>query len=117
MSTLKQEYGTEEEVNLGYAYDLVAGPANDQSNATIVSKKWSEFTDNSVDYGSAKIPPAKIGAKWVFSNDTDYILSVFPTEGEKINNITDYQFNIAPRSVMIFEVYKNGKIFAYGNSI
>jgi hypothetical protein len=117
MSTLKQEYGTEEEVNLGFQDNLIAGPINDQVNATIISKKWAEFKTNPTDYGSAKIPPAKIGAKWVFFNDTDNVLSVFPSSGESINNIVDYQFNVAPRSVMVFEACKNGKLFAYGNSI
>lgn len=116
MATLKQTYGTEEEVNLGKQDAIVPFAAGGQSSAVLLTKKWTELVPT-IDYASAKIPAAKQGAKWVAFNNSDYVLAIFPTETESINNIIDYQFNIAPRSTMVFESQKNGKLFAYGNSI
>ena len=117
MATLKQEYGTNEEVNLGKEDTIVTYAAGGQTNATLITRKWSEIIQNDADYGSVKIAPAKIAARYVVYNNTDFIASVFPTESESINNIDDYQFNIAPRSVVVFESQKDGKLFSNTNSI
>ena len=116
MATLKQTYLTDEEENLGKQDAIVAFSGGGQTSAVLLTKKWSEVIP-AADYDSVKIPSAKIGAKWVAFNNSDFILAVFPTLSESINGIDDYQFNIAARSVMVFESQKDGKLFAYGNSI
>lgn len=117
MSTLKQEYLTNEEENLGKDLTKSSYTAGGQTNATLITKKWTTFTGNLADYGSGKIRACLIGEMFSILNDTDYILSIFPIETESINNIDDYQFNIAPRSRMVFEAAEDGKLFAYGTSV
>ena len=117
MSTLKAEYGTEEEVNLGSVTAITAFAGGGQGSATALTKKWNEVTTCASDNDSVKLLAAKIGSKQVVYNNTASILSVYPVVGESINGITNYQFNIAAGGVMSFESQKNGKWFSYGGSV
>jgi len=117
MSRLKTEYGTEEEVNLGSTVAITAFAGGGQGSATALTKKWNEVTTCASDFDSVKLPAMKIGSKVVVFNNTANTLSVYPAAGEKINKITNYQFNIGAGEVMTFESHKTGLCFSYGGSI
>jgi|SRR3989304_4497764 len=117
MATLKNKYGSEEEVNLGFSTAVSAFAGGGQGSATPLTKKWNEVTVCASDNDSVKLMAAKIGSKQVVFNNTANILSVYPTLAQSINSITNYQFNIPAGGVMTFESHKTGFWFSYGGSI
>lgn len=115
MATLKAKYGTEEEVNLGAVTGITAA-AGGQGAATQLTKKWSEVTTNPAG-GGVKLSAMKIGSKQVVFNNTAEDLIVYPTVGESINGIVNYNFVVGFGQVMTFESHKTGFCFSYGSSL
>jgi hypothetical protein len=88
-----------------------------QNSAYQINLSYTTITSAVDNYNSVKLPMGAVGHKYFIYNNCDKIISVYPQNGESINGIANYQFNIDAYSVMSFECFYAGKYMAAGLSI
>lgn len=88
-----------------------------QNSAYQIGSSYTTITSALANYNSVKLPSGAVGHKYFIYNNSDKIISVYPQNGESINGIANYQFNIDAYSVMSFECFYVGKYMAAGLSI
>lgn len=75
--TLLQDFGTNEEENLGHTVGITANPAGTQAAATQLTTKWNQIDTAIVPNASVKLPAAVVGRECIIYNNSSNVIRVY----------------------------------------
>lgn len=112
-----QKYATSEEEIVGKQNTITAHAGGGQGSATALTALWNRIDTCASDFDSCKLIAAPIGGKQVVFNNTNKTVAIYPVSGNKINQVANYQYNIPPGKVGIFESYEDNAWQAYVTTV
>lgn len=109
MTSWLNKYATYEEVVVGSVVGIVAFAGGGQASATALTAKFNQIDTCTTDENSVKLETCLIGKMQGVFNNTSQVLAVYPVSGQRINNVLNYKFLIAPGDYIEFRSYASGK--------